>query len=129
MAGQKFEQHNAETEEVRRCSLWAAGQHFGGEIANRTLWSLATSRGSLTTINLMHCLCDAEVGDLCAPLTVNQNVSRRYVTMNDPANVRRSKPTRYLRSDCSGTTRHKWSDTSQHGGEVFTVDKLHHDGR
>jgi hypothetical protein len=34
-----------------------------------------------------------------------------------------------LRSNSCGATWHKWPNASQHGGKIFTVNKLHHDGR
>jgi hypothetical protein len=33
-----------------------------------------------------------------------------------------------LCSNCRSTAWHEWTNAPQHGGEIFSVDKLHHDG-
>jgi hypothetical protein len=48
--------------------------------------------------------------------------------MNDAAHMCCGEPTSNLRSNCRSAAWHQWTDASQHGGKIFAVDKLHHDG-
>jgi hypothetical protein len=77
----------------------------------------------------MHRLRDAKVGDLCATFAVDQNIARRDVAMNDAAHMCGSESTSNLRRNRCSAAWHQWTDASQHGGKIFAVDKLHHDGR
>jgi hypothetical protein len=76
----------------------------------------------------MHRLCDTKIGDLCTTFAIDQNVPRRHVTMNDAAHMCSGESTSNLCSNCRSTTWHEWTNAPQHGGEIFSVDKLHHDG-
>ena len=46
--------------------------------------------------------------------------------MNDAAHMCCGQSARHLCGNCCGASWHEWSDAAQHRGEIFTVDKLHH---
>jgi hypothetical protein len=76
----------------------------------------------------VHCLCNTEVGDLRTTFSIDQDVARRDVAMDDAAHMCSGKSTSDLRGNGCCTTRDKRTHSSQHGGQVLAVDELHDDG-
>jgi hypothetical protein len=72
---------------------------------------------------------DTEVGNLRASFATDQDVARRNVAVNNSALMRSREPTCNLRRNCRCAAWHKWTDASQHRGEIFAVNKLHDDRR
>jgi hypothetical protein len=70
---------------------------------------------------------NTKVCNLRAPFASNQDVSRCDVAMNDAALMCRRQPSCNLRRNRRRATRNKWPHTTQHGGEIFAIDKLHDD--
>jgi hypothetical protein len=76
----------------------------------------------------MHRLCDTKVGDLCTPFTIDQNVARRDVAMDNATHMCGCESTSNLRSNCRSAAWHQWPNAAQHGGKVLAINKFHHDG-
>jgi hypothetical protein len=70
---------------------------------------------------------NTEVGNLRAAFATDQDVARRDVAVNDAALMRCGKAASNLRRNSCGATRHERANTTQHGGEIFTINELHDD--
>ena len=127
LSEEEFAQDDAESVQIGGGGCAFPGDHLGGEVCERPFGR----GGARCTFDgrFEQRVGDSEIGDLRAPLTADQDVSRREITVDDPACMRSGESARNLRGDRSGTAWHERTDATQHRGEIFAVDELHDDRR